>query len=228
MIYTIIAYKEQYRKQSQILIESFLKYVKGSANLDMLVIVTDDIAFYKDHIQDCIHVVDRLSHETGQFKANWKHLCLEECKPYALLGEPIVYLDTDCYFVDYVDDKDYTGIKDGLNAKLQGTHHPSTMDNQALVDTIYGLNPDRNQLYTSFIECAFIVKVDSLFHQFIQAWKQVCQEIDDKRLNHAGETYAMQIAALRCGLALNTIPSGSLDSKILRRCEKDSIGIAFR
>lgn len=223
IIYSIIGYKKAYHEQSVTLIESFLKHVKDA----MLVIVTDDIDFYEPYKSERIIPVHMLS-QTCQFKANWKHLCLQACQQYVYQGDIIVYLDCDCYFVDDIVEDDFKFIQDGLNAKTQGLHSPSTMDNKAMVDTILGLNPDTSQLYTSFVECAFLIKVDQYFERFVQAWKEICDEIDDKRLNQAGETYHMQIAALRSGLKVNYIKEGTIEPKILRKCEHDSVGLALR
>lgn len=202
--YTTIAYNREYQEISLNLINSFNKNTTDSK----LVVVTDDVSFYEQYLNDNITAV-KGPECIGQFKANLKYASLEALLGVVDIGDYVVFMDADCYFDGKILDTYFNKIQNGLSVQLgarpDDTRYPSQLDSLLHRDKILALNSDVNQKYCTFREACLIFKVDDLFVKFVKEWKNVFVEVEAKQLTHAGETFEIQIVAFRTGISVNNL-----------------------
>lgn len=220
IIFSPIAYEQKYRELSLRTIETFNQYCKNSK----LNIVTDDVDFYTKHLSNHIQVVKGL--DTGkEFKANLKYLCLKESIKLADIGDFIVIMDADCFFTDKFDDSIFDTFNTGLTVQLgKDRYLAEELQSGVIVNKILSLNPDTTQKYHIFREACPIFKVNSNTIDFINAWEDICNKIDELQITHAAETFDIQIAALRSDYQINNLGNSSIIEMILMTDDHGGIG----
>lgn len=204
------------------MIETFVEYIQNC----QLIIVADSLDTYEKYLNySNIKIVKGPDWDTDVcFKANMKYLCLEETNKFCSIDDIVVYMDADCFFTKKIDNTIFDDMSYGLNVNLgrnpDDTRFPHQITTKSHQDKILSLNPDETQKYYCFIERLLVFKADTNFCDFIIEWAKIYFYVDENQLSHGGETYDIQVAALKSNLQINDIHRHPISAYIFTK-ERD-------
>jgi hypothetical protein len=209
MIYVVtVAYKEFYRDKTKKLISSVHEYLPDAK----VFILTDDTNYYNDY-SNVTAIEGPVCDFKPYFKANIKSFSLYALLPLISDDDIVLYLDSDCYFIKDFPNPLAEYVQYGLNTHINDYEIekvlPSAILNNAIKNKILMINPDESQLYYIFREGFLLFKVNDIFREFVKAWVDIYNEIEEKQLTHANQTFDIQNAALRAGLPIHNIDKSS-------------------